>query len=98
MALPLAHDRWPAIAEQNQRPWIQNSGLQLVPNQRDFRDRTHAATQSDVSNGTSDQSLQSFIEMFRRHFLCQITIRLGLELIHRDADDTPTTFVRATAR
>src|SRR2546421_634095 len=97
MALPGSNHRWPAIAEQNQWSWIKHVSLHLVPHQRDFSNRSHAPTKSNVAHRLRDQSLQPFVKMLGGTLFSQISIRFRLKLIHRDANDASSAFVRAAA-
>src|SRR5438034_11490012 len=95
MLLTLMHDRRPTVAEQHQRPRTNHASLDLVPNQRQLSYRSHATANGDETNRTCYEELQSFVEMGSRNFVGEKTVRLRLELIHRDAQHATTAFMRA---
>ena len=83
----------------HQRTRANHLRLNLVPDQRQFRNSAHAAANGDETNRTGNQPLQSFVEMWRRNFVSEIAIGLGLELIHDDAEHAAAALVRsATGR
>src|ERR1041384_145621 len=87
----------PAFAEQYQRPSWQHVHHKLIPNQRDLRDRSHPASQCDVTYRFENQRLKSCVEVGAGFYLLKVTIRSRLELLHRDADDVTAGFVCAAA-
>src|SRR5205085_12701080 len=70
----------------------------LFPYERQFGYVSYVAAKGDKTGGALDQILEPLVEVCACNLLRQLTIRIGLELVHQDAEHAPAALVRPAAR